>query len=390
MLTYLSASKIYPVTSAAIDQGVLAIDPVGVIAAIYTAAQAEALKIKPDAVYQGSLIPGLINTHCHLELSHLKGRIEPHTGLLNFVSEVMKTRDTDEAQILEAMFAADEEMYENGIVAVGDISNVVASKAVKLKSQIHYHTFIEAMGFNPRNAKEIFQKALELKQEFLPLLASIVPHAPYSVSDPLMALITGLHTSSDNLLSIHNQETAAENEFFQSKTGGFLNLYDFLGLNLSFYEAPGVSSLQATLPKLPATKVLLVHNTQTTTADLEFAEKQHKELYWCLCPNANQYIENKLPDVQLFQEAGLKITLGTDSLASNHQLNILKEMQTLQEHKQVGFETLLGWATINGASFLGINAQYGSFEVGKSPGILLLEKLDQEIITDKSKIRRLY
>jgi cytosine/adenosine deaminase-related metal-dependent hydrolase len=390
MLTYISASKIYPVSAASIDQGVLAINESGNIAAIYTAAEAKAFNIKPDAIYQGVLIPGLINTHCHLELSHLKGHIAPHTGLLNFVAQVMKSRATDELLILEAMRTADKEMFRNGIVAVGDIANVGTSKAVKLNSQLYYHTFVETMGFNPNKADDIFRQALKLKHDFAPLVASVVPHAPYSVSDPLLALIAGLTSAQDNLISMHNQETTAENEFFQSKTGGFLKLYESLGLDLRFYEAPGVSSLQATLPKLPTTKVLLVHNTQTSSADLKFAKKQHKELFWCLCPNANLYIENVLPDVELFQQAGLKITLGTDSLASNHHLSILKEMQTLQQEKQVGFETLLSWATINGAAFLGIDAQFGSFEVGKSPGILLLEHFDQEIISDKSTIKRLF
>jgi cytosine/adenosine deaminase-related metal-dependent hydrolase len=390
MPIYLSAAKIYPVSSAAIDHGVLAIDKSGKITAIYTAKQAETLNIIPDVVYDGLLIPGLINTHCHLELSHLKGQIAQHTGLLDFVAQVMKIRNTDDSLILQAMEQADQEMYRNGIVAVGDISNVGSSRAVKLNSPLCYHTFIEAMGFNPQNAALIFQRAISLKEEFAPLSASVVPHAPYSVSDPLLELIAGIGSSADNLLSIHNQETAAENEFFQSKTGGFLKLYELLGLDLNFYAPPGTTSLQATLPKLPTTKVLLVHNTQTTMADLEFAQRQHKELFWCLCPNANVYIENTLPDVELFQQAGLKITLGTDSLASNHQLSILKEMQTLQQQKQVAFETLLRWATINGATFLGIDAQFGSFEVGKSPGILLLEDVDQETISDKSKITRLF
>lgn len=390
MLTYISASKIYPVIAAAIDRGVLAIEKDGTIAAIYTEEEAVELNIVPDSVYPGVLIPGLINTHCHLELSHLHGKISPHTGLLNFVGQVMKTRSADESLIIENMSAADQEMYKNGIVAVGDISNVAISRAVKLISPIHYHTFIEAMGFSPEKAAGIFEKAVKLKEEFAPLAASIVPHAPYSVSDPLMELIATQTSVGENLLSLHNQETTAENEFFNSKSGDFLKLYEFLGLDLSFYQAPGMSSLQATLPKLPTTKLLLVHNTQTTAEDLEFAQQRHKQLFWCLCPNANLYIENTLPDIALFQQVGLKITLGTDSLASNHQLSILKEMQTLQEQKQVEFETLLSWATINGAAFLGIDAQYGSFEVGKSPGVLHLEHVHQGIISDRSRINRLF
>ena len=390
MLTYLSASKIFPVSSNPIDKGVLALDENGEVAAVYTAEQAAELNIHPDRVYEGVLVPGFVNTHCHLELSHLKGQIPEHTGLLQFVGQVMKTRAAEASAIQNAMYAADQEMYDNGIVAVGDISNVATSKQPKLESKLYYQTFIEAMGFNPDKASDIFSQALALQREFAPLPASVVPHAPYSVSDPLMDLIREQAALDGRPISMHNQETAAENEFFQNKSGGFLDLYAFLGLNLDFYQAPGVSSLEATLPKLPDTRVLLVHNTQTTGADLEFAQAQNKDVFWCLCPNANLYIENQLPDVDLLQAAGLRITLGTDSLASNHQLSILKEMQTLQLHKRVGLETLLQWATQNGATFLGIDDQYGSFEAGKKPGVLLLEHIEQDTITDQTTITRLY
>jgi cytosine/adenosine deaminase-related metal-dependent hydrolase len=388
MLTYISASKIYPVSAAAIDHGLLALSPEGTIIAIYTAAEAETLQISPDHTYDGVLVPGFVNTHCHLELSHLKGRISEHTGLINFVGQIMSTRAAEASEIQKAMEDADQEMFDAGIVAVGDISNLSISKAVKLKSRLYYQTFIEAMGFNPTQVETIMDKAETLKTDFGPLAASIVPHAPYSVSDPLMAAIAALNTEA--LISIHNQESPAENEFFQTKTGAFLGLYKFLGLDLGFYKTPGLSSLQATLPKLPKGKVLLVHNTTTSQGDLDFTANADQELFWCFCPNANLYIENALPNVQMFQASGLKITLGTDSLASNHQLSILKEMQTLQEHKQVDFETLLTWATLNGAAFLGIDQQYGTFEVGKTPGILCLAQLDGNKITDQTTVTRLY
>lgn len=390
MLTYLSASKIFPVSANPIDKGILAVDEDGNVAAVYTAEEAAELNIRPGWVYEGILVPGFVNTHCHLELSHLKGQIPEHTGLLQFVGQVMKTRAADKSAIQNAMNAADREMYENGIVAVGDISNVAASKQTKLDSALYYQTFIEALGFNPEKAGDIFAQAVALQREFDPLPASVVPHAPYSVSDPLMQLISELAVLDGKPISMHNQETAAENEFFLNKTGGFLDLYAFLGLNLDFYQAPRVSSLQATLPKLPDSRVLLVHNTQTIRADVEFAQAQTKDVFWCLCPNANLYIENQLPDVEMLQEAGLRITLGTDSLASNHQLSILKEMQTLQLHKQVGLDTLLQWATLNGAAFLGIDDQYGSFEAGKKPGIILLEHVKENTITDQTTITRLY
>lgn len=390
MLTYISASTVFPVSEPPVLNGVLAIGEQGYIKGVYQPEQARALGLHVDRHYEGALIPGFINTHCHLELSHLKGKIPIHTGLFRFVEQVMKNRFSGDVEIEAAMISADQEMFQNGIVAVGDISNVGLSSATKLNSRLYYHTFIEALGFNPAHAGKIISKALEIKAGFEPLKASVVPHAPYSVSDELFREISDLCESGENLISMHNQETAAEDEFFRTKSGDFLKLYEMLGLDLSFYSPGGKSSLQSTLSKLPLTKTLLVHNTRTTKEDVDFAKANHQHLYWCLCPNANLYIENTLPDVAMLVQQDLNITLGTDSLASNQQLSILKEMQTLQHHKGVDFEIMLKWATLNGASFLGIDNMYGSFDIGKKPGVLLLENMKDGKLSDSTQVQRLF
>jgi cytosine/adenosine deaminase-related metal-dependent hydrolase len=215
--------------------------------------------------------------------------------------------------------------------------------------------------------------ATGIKNEFTPLAASVVPHAPYSVSPQLFALINEAAEKEDALISIHNQETTNENDFFQDKSGGFLALYKFLGLDIDFFKPTGKTSLQSWLPFIKKQKTLLVHNTVSSKADIIFAKQSHQDLYWCLCPQANLYIENSLPDIDLLIDEEVKITLGTDSLASNKQLNILSEMKTLQQHKNVSFEKLLQWATINGAEFLGLTSLFGSIEVGKRPGLNLIQ-----------------
>jgi len=390
MGSYLSASWIYPVNTPPLANGVIAISADGTITGVFTAEEAQALQIKNITAYNGALVPGLVNTHCHLELSHLFGKIAEHTGLPGFVQQVIQQRTVSADEIDTAMKKADAAMYANGIVAVGDISNQPVSKAVKLQSKIYYHTFVEAMGFNPARAVDIINKAKETREEFAPLKATIVPHAPYSVSGGLFKEISGTSGTADDIISIHNQETPDENAFFESKTGHFLKLYEFLGLDITSFMAGGKTSLQTYLPLLSTvTKTLLVHNTFTSRADLEFAMAAHPNLFWCLCPNANLYIENRLPDVDLLKAAGVKVTLGTDSLASNHQLSILDEMKVLQEEKGLAFEELLLWATLNGAEFLGKDTELGSFERGKRPGINLIENLDGNLITAHTRIQRI-
>lgn len=387
MQTYLSANWIFPVTSSPIPNGVVCIDSVGEIQEVLTEEEARARGIKEIERYEGVLVPGFVNAHCHLELSHLFGKIAQQTGLPSFVSKIVAQRAADNEVVIAAMKAADQQMYENGIVAVGDISNELISNEVKKASQLYYHTFIEVFGFNQPSAP-IIENALKLKAEYAPLKTSIVPHAPYSVSEELFAEIRK-HTEFGDVLSIHNQETLAEAEFFEKGTGSFAAMYERMQVPKASYHGNGKNSLRYHLPQLPQNNLILVHNTFTTQQDIVFAQEQHSFLYWCLCANANLYIENSLPDVAMLSNFGIKIVLGTDSLASNHQLSILAEMQTLQQYKKVPFEELLTWATINGAKALNIHQQFGSFQRGKKPGVNLIELGSDFVINKDTKVKRI-
>lgn len=377
MVSYISASYVYTNIGLPIKNGVVGLDPEGTILAVLSAEEAVAQGITQVKRYDGLIAPGFVNTHCHLELSNLKGTIEKHTGLPAFVQQVIKLRNTkaylDEYALDSAMLKADKEMFECGIVVVGDISNNSVSRMTKRGSLIRYHTFIETLGFNPETASQSLNHALEVKEKFAHMSVSIVPHAPYSVSPALFEELKDIAEADNSVVTIHNQETADENMFFEKKEGGFLGLYAMLGMDIDFFDPSGKTSLQTYLPQLsPAQPTLLVHNTFTSAEDVAFAKATHQNLYWCLCPNANLYIENRLPDVGMLKDAGLKITLGTDSLASNDKLSIFAELLTLQDNFDIPLEELLKWATINGAEFLGMEDRFGSLEPGKHPGINLL------------------
>jgi cytosine/adenosine deaminase-related metal-dependent hydrolase len=137
------------------------------------------------------------------------------------------------------------------------------------------------------------------------------------------------------LLSIHNQETSFEDELFIQNSGDFLRMYEMMKLDCSFYQPSGKSSLQTYFNKLSnASKVLLVHNTFTSKADVEYVQRQPNDnnVFFCLCVNANKYIEDAFPPIQMLIESGCNIVLGTDSLASNWSLSILDEMKTIQHN----------------------------------------------------------
>ncbi len=324
---------------------------------------------------QGILTPGFINCHCHLELSHLKSQIDENTGLAGFVSQVVQKRNFPAAFIRQAISDAEAEMIANGIVAVGDICNTTDTLPQKLESRIYYHNFVEALGSDPSMADKNFGFYEKVYQQFAavnPRQASIVPHAPYSVSTALWKKI--LTQDQNTLFSIHNQETEDENTWFKHKTGAFADMFKAMGIPTDAFTASGKSSLQTYLPQFgPGQQLLLVHNVFTSEEDFWFAENERPDLYWCFCPNANHYIGRILPDLPVFIKNGAKIVLGTDSLASNYQLSIWSEIQTLQEaFPGISLAQMLQWATINGAKALKADARYGSFEKGKKPGLVLI------------------
>lgn len=338
---------------------------------------------------QGILCPGFINAHCHLELSHMKGHIPKHTGLVDFILKVVTERHYAEHDILEAIEDAEDAMLQNGIVAVGDICNNALTIPQKNKGRLQYHNFIESSGFIPAFAKERFEKSVAILDEYRSGIknqaSSITPHAPYSVSPAMFSLINEF--PDNNLLTIHNQETAAENELFEKGTGDFLRLYHQMGIDISFFKPSQKTSLQTWLPYFTKEQsIILVHDVVTTATDLELLKLKTQDsrlgTFFCLCPNANLYISNTLPDINMLIKHSDNIVLGTDSLASNDQLSILAEIKTLQQNCEgIDLAMLLKWATSNGSKALQMDDKLGSFEKGKQPGVLLLDETGLENVT---------
>lgn len=390
MPNFFSADYVFPVSAKPVPNGVVAVSTQGEILGVYEKDHPE-LKNQTIEKHKGIIVPGFVNTHCHLELSHLQGKVEPNQGLIEFIKGVLGLRQFDEQEVMAAMEAADQEMYRNGIVAVGDISNRLISKPVKERSKLYYHTFIELLGINPAVAKEVFNRGLTLKEEFEPLPNSLTPHAPYSVSKELIKLIAQFSKKTENLISIHNQESEEENKFFRYRTGKFLDLYEFLQQDISFFKPQARNSLQTFTPSFPENqRILLVHNTYTSLKDLYFVKRFNRDVYWCFCPKANLYIENRLPKLDLFLAQDFQLTLGTDSYASNDGLCILSELKVLHEHfPKLRFSETIRWATLNGAHYLGVDKTFGSIEKGKKPGLNLIGYTDDLQLTRNSTVKKL-
>lgn len=387
------ADYIFPVYGPPIKNGVILVDDDGLINMVNDESSLgnRLFRDVETTRINGAIVPGFINTHCHLELSHLHHKIPQHRGLIDFIKNVQQNRHAPEAEILEHAGAADKTMYKNGIVAVGDVCNSALTSSVKRNSKLYYHSFVEVFGFVPDKAREHINRAISIKEEYGDLPVSITPHSPYSVSRELFKLLKKYAEKCSNLVSVHNQETEEENKFYRYKTGDFLDLYAHFGTDISFFKPQARNSLQSVIPLLTDKEpILLVHNTYTSLKDIYFVKRFERNISWCFCPGANLYIENRLPKIELFLNHNFNITLGTDSLASNTELSILSELKHIAAHfPHIPFWKTLPWATINGAKYLGLDDTLGTLEPGKKPGLNVITHMNDMELTPESTISRL-
>jgi cytosine/adenosine deaminase-related metal-dependent hydrolase len=335
--------------------------------------------------FSGILLPGLVNAHCHLELSHLRGAIAEGGGFAAFGRGMGEVRDhLSDADKLSAAEYADARMFADGVSAVGDICNSGLTARLKSRSKISYHSFLELYGLNAHSLGRLPEIADTMERSGL--RHSFTPHSCYSLNEEAFALAVG---GADNSpLSIHFMESEGERDLFHG--GGELRAwYDERGFTTDFterYASPADRIVRNIPPDRPT---LLIHNTCITERDIEMlAAHFGRNLTFVLCPRSNIYISGKLPPTELLRRSGCRIAIGTDSLASNHSLSMVEEMKLLTD---IPLEELLRMATISGAEALGIADTHGSLAPGKRPGLALLTGLDwpSMTLTPAATIRRI-
>lgn len=377
-----------------IKNGIIELDDDGTILKLRTSSE-----LKEEShleFYNGVLVPGFINVHTHLELSHLKGKIEPGSGISGFVTQIGSVRNKYKAEngIVKKELAI---MFQSGTQAIGDIANTKDTLAAKLESPIFTHTFIELFGLNPDMASNIWDMGIDLEEEFRKsgLSAALTPHAPYSVSNALWDNFKHYYTEKTSPLSIHHMESKEEALFMKSHSGQMAARFAEVGIPKEYFPSGEQTSTKWLSLKLPNAKnILLIHNTFSQIDELQdlFDEHQDKNFFIGLCPKSNLFIENTLPESIIKNRKNLTICLGTDSLASNNNLSVWDEAKTLAlAFPELSLGEVIEMACINGAKALNIENLYGSFEEGKKPGIVLIERLNLQSlsITKESKTKRI-
>lgn len=389
-----TSDYIFPIVAGPIRDGYVMTDDEGYVLKMGAARELNPPALSVAEYFPGAIVPGFVNTHSHIELSHLKGAFSKGSGMSGFINQINSLRDSvDKSGRINAIETEMRGLYRQGVSAMADISNCNESFECKSHSPIYTRTFLEVFGTDPKEADMIVEGALELcrEAEEMDLDAAPTPHSCYTMSPELLraASVAGIKSG---YLSYHSQESRQEEDLIRYGTGELAENYK--GRGLPTPPVTGTSALVYfidNLKKIMRTPirghVLLVHNVAIDEESIDYALEWLKSPYFAVCPLSNIFIHNQLPPLELMRRKGLKITVGTDSLSSNDLLSMVAEMKCIQDHfPEIPFDEILKWATRNGAEFLGKEELLGSFEAGKKPGIVNIEGFDVQKmrLTDKS------
>lgn len=353
---------------------------------------------REENVVSGALVPGFVNAHCHLELSHMKGCFTRGVGMNDFVCQITGIRnDKTHQQILDCIQQWLDYMWRSGVSAMADISNCSDSFSAKAASPMYTRTFLEVLDTEPANCTRVMAEAAALveKARSLGLDAAPTPHAYYTMSRDLITAASAAGLAA-GFLSYHSEESPQEQEM--SKYGRGPLHESRLAQGFTMPPVTGKSTLMYFFDILkeihPAPypeHILLVHEVTMDEEGMDRVKEEMPGACIALCPMSNIYIHNQLPPVPLMKAKGLKLCIGTDSLSSNDNLDMVTEMLCLQENfPALSLQDLLSWACLGGAGFLGKEDVLGSIEPGKTPGIVEITHLTSDgRLSTASKSRRI-
>ena len=358
--------------------------------------------VSPDSAaeseyYEGAVAPGFVNAHCHVELSYMKGLFRKGTGMAGFIDQINELRDTKSLdEKVRDLTREMDSLWEQGVVGMADISNCDDSFAVKARHPLYTRTFLEVFGTEPEDCEAVMDgvRKLKAKADAAGIDAAPTPHACYTMSPDLVTAVSveGLRSG---FLSFHSEETEEEEEMLKYGSGKMWE--NRVKAGMSVPPVTGKSSLLYFIDRLleghPAPfeeHILLVHECCMDQEGIDAVKAVMNHPFVAVCPLSNLFIHNTLPPIDLMRRNGLKICVGTDSLSSNDDLRIVDELYCLQRNfPEVPLGELLAWASRNGAEFLA-RPDFGTLELGKRPGLVLIDNLDADgRLTAASKSRRL-
>lgn len=349
-------------------------------------------------VVDGAIVPGFVNAHCHVELSHLHGKFVKGTGMAGFIDQINALRDWAgrDAKVVLVQEWMDR-MWKRGVSAMADISNDDSSFDVKRDHPMYTRTFLEVFGSEPEQCEGVMAEVRQLNKvaDEAGIDAAPTPHSCYTMSPQLLSASAAAGLEK-GWLSYHSQESQEEEDLLMSGSGAMYENRKRSGMSTP--PVTGESSLKYFIDRMAAAvpapydgNILLVHNVCLKQDDIDAAKKVMHNVYWAVCPLSNIFIHNALPPIPLMRKNSLAITVGTDSLSSNDDLDMVQELYCIHRNfPEVPMSEILTWACLNGARFLAKEDTLGSLTAGKCPGIVQVTDVDENgAVTSSSRSERI-
>ncbi len=380
---------ILPVTSSPIKDGIVVIED-NTIKAIGEKKDLSSLPC--DEVIDCSdkiLMPGLVNAHAHLELTGFRGKIKEGISFTDWAREVVAIRKgLSEKEITSAIKNGADELISSGATSIGDFSQTgIAGRILKEKG-LKGTIFLEFSGFNPeqkheklRKLKGLLNSGIDSKlithhSSLITVNFGIAPHAPYSVSKELLKESHALAKEKNLPFAIHISEMPEEMEFIKTGSGAMKDLLIEFGAWNDKWTPPQTTPVQY-LHNLGILKEAAgIHLNLVTTEDIRILKENNISVVYC--PGSNKWFGRNLKyPLMEFLNSGINVAIGTDSMASNEQLNMFYEMRIIKENfPDLENNTILKMATINGAKAIGFEKEIGEITVGKRADIIGIDVKD--------------
>lgn len=379
------ASWILPIAAAPIRDGWVATDN-GRVVALGTRQTGKWAQARSPGDASGvevelgsvAVLPGLVNAHTHLELSWMRGLARGQERFPDWIRSVIAGRRAGspggEASVRLAIREAIDECRRYGTVLVGDVANTVMTREALATSELHAVIFRELIGFNSSRASALVDEAMAELANQAPapnVRMTLAAHAPYSVSPALFRAIKEAQRR-DGVVpsSVHLGESADELTFLEHGGGQWQRLLEELGAWDPTWVAPACEPAEY-LDRLGFLddRLLCVHGVHLNEVALQRLARRGATLV--TCPRGNRLTGAGSPPVRTFYESGVRVAVGTDSLASVPDLNLFSELAELHQlAPEVPARTLLESATWQGARALGWSADFGTIEAGKRAALI--------------------
>ncbi len=332
--------------------------------------------INPTEIYDGIIVPGLFNSHCHLEHSGMN--IEKVEDLTDFIYQLRYyTADENWNYSKNDIAQVDKMMAKEGIVFCADISNSVSTIEQKIESEINYHTFLELFGVNKKESRKFFLDGLEKKKLFnlKNLFSSLTPHSFYSLSDELMILLLDYIVDNENFMSVHFMESYKElhPKQISHDISNRLN-------NKQIVSKENIETISECLARLLSKnpyrgKVLFIHAIYIDVKMLELLDKLLINSWFCICPTSNLFIEKRMISANILEKHIKRVVLGTDGQASNSLMSIVQEMFLFQDYYKLPFWKVLNCVTKNPSQFFEQH-NLGKIEIDKKSTLVHISNFD--------------